>query len=50
MDPDVVAERHTVYAVTPASVEFWQGDPGRRHMRLRHRRAGASWAKDLLWP
>jgi pyridoxamine 5'-phosphate oxidase len=48
--PDTVFERHTVYVVAPSSVEFWQGDPGRRHVRLRYREAGGSWTRDLLWP
>jgi pyridoxamine 5'-phosphate oxidase len=49
-DPDMVGEKHTVYAVTPTSVEFWQGDAQRRHVRLRYRRTGHSWVKELLWP
>ncbi|MEU4714258.1 pyridoxal 5'-phosphate synthase [Micromonospora purpureochromogenes] len=49
-NPDVLCESHTVYAVTPVTVEFWQGDAQRRHVRLRYRRVGDSWAKELLWP
>ena len=48
--PDTVFERHTVYVVVPSSVEFWQGDPDRRHVRLRYREVGGSWTKELLWP
>ncbi len=49
-DPDTPCPDHTVYAVTPTSVEFWQGDANRRHVRLRYRRSGDAWRKELLWP
>ncbi|WP_239083992.1 pyridoxine/pyridoxamine 5'-phosphate oxidase [Asanoa ishikariensis] len=49
-DPDTPCADHTVYAVTPTSVEFWQGDADRRHVRLRYRRSGDTWHKELLWP
>ncbi|SCG41579.1 pyridoxine/pyridoxamine 5'-phosphate oxidase [Micromonospora inositola] len=49
-DPDLVAESHTVYAVAPATVEFWQADRERRHVRLRYRRAEGGWERELLWP
>ncbi len=40
----------TVYTVSPDSVEFWQADPERRHLRLRYARDGAGWSRTLLWP
>ncbi|KKC39345.1 oxidase [Devosia epidermidihirudinis] len=40
----------TVYAVAPRSVEFWQGDADRRHVRLRYERQTDGWSKALLWP
>ncbi|MET7803682.1 pyridoxine/pyridoxamine 5'-phosphate oxidase [Micromonospora chersina] len=49
-DPGLVAEGHTVYSVTPASVEFWQADRERRHVRLRYRRDADGWSRELLWP
>ncbi|WP_319462127.1 pyridoxal 5'-phosphate synthase [Micromonospora sp. RTP1Z1] len=49
-DPDLVAEAHTVYAVVPATVEFWQADRERRHVRLRYRRTEGEWERELLWP
>jgi pyridoxamine 5'-phosphate oxidase len=49
-EPGTIAEDHTVYAVVPVSVEFWQGDAQRRHVRLRYRRVGDSWVKESLWP
>lgn len=49
-DPQVTYQNHTVYAIVPVSVEFWQGDADRRHVRLCYRRVGDSWVKELLWP
>jgi pyridoxamine 5'-phosphate oxidase len=49
-DPLAVAPDHTVYVLTPAEVEFWQGDHRRQHIRLRYRRAGAGWVTERLWP
>ena len=49
-DPQLVAQDHTVYLLTPAEVEFWQGDHQRQHTRLRYRRAGAGWVAERLWP
>ncbi|WP_235583157.1 pyridoxine 5'-phosphate oxidase C-terminal domain-containing protein [Kitasatospora sp. Root107] len=31
-------------------MEFWQGDPGRRHIRLAYERATCGWERGLLWP
>ena len=49
-DPLAVAPDHTVYLLTPAEVEFWQGDHQRQHIRLRYRRFGAGWVTERLWP
>ncbi|MBG0564334.1 pyridoxine/pyridoxamine 5'-phosphate oxidase [Actinoplanes aureus] len=49
-DPGTVCAEHTVYAVTAVSVEFWQGDKERRHIRLRYRRDGDAWVRERLWP
>lgn len=38
------------YDVTPTSVEFWQGRPGRVHDRLRYRRDGGEWILERLSP
>ena len=48
--PGLVAPDWVLYALTAAEVEFWQGDPDRRHVRLRYRRAGSAWTRQLLWP
>ncbi|GAA4589249.1 pyridoxamine 5'-phosphate oxidase [Actinoplanes octamycinicus] len=49
-DPDTIDPGHTVYSLVPASIEFWQGDAGRRHVRLRYRRSADAWQRELLWP
>lgn len=51
LDPELVPDEWVSCAVRPSSVEFWQGDPGRRHQRLRYERAGdRTWSRVLLWP
>ncbi|WP_245886904.1 pyridoxine/pyridoxamine 5'-phosphate oxidase [Umezawaea tangerina] len=49
-DPDFVAPEWTVYGVRADEVEFWQGDEGRNHTRLRYTATGDGWSADLLWP
>ena len=49
-DPFAVAEDHAVYVLTPAEVEFWQGDRQRQHVRLRYSRAVNGWITERLWP
>ena len=49
-DPLAVPEDHAVYALTPAEVEFWQGDRQRQHVRLRYRRSADGWVTERLWP
>ncbi|CAM5302748.1 Pyridoxamine 5'-phosphate oxidase OS=Streptomyces albaduncus OX=68172 GN=FHS32_003865 PE=3 SV=1 [Streptomyces griseoloalbus] len=48
--PDTPAPSWTLYHLAPDEAEFFQGDPGRRHVRLRYRREGAGWVRELLWP
>ncbi|WP_433663495.1 pyridoxine/pyridoxamine 5'-phosphate oxidase [Nocardia sp. CA-128927] len=48
--PDLVPDEWQSYAVRPDEVEFWQGDPQRRHQRLRYSAAGDSWSRTRLWP
>ncbi|MEO3811729.1 pyridoxamine 5'-phosphate oxidase [Sphaerisporangium sp. B11E5] len=38
------------FRVTPAEVEFWQGQVDRMHDRLRYRRSGDSWVVERLAP
>ena len=49
-DPTLVPDEWTSYAVAPDRVEFWQGDPERRHRRLLYVRAAGTWESSLLWP
>ncbi|GAB3520540.1 pyridoxine/pyridoxamine 5'-phosphate oxidase [Arthrobacter monumenti] len=52
VDPETGSPSWTVYKVTAQTVEFWQADPDRRHIRLRYSRNDGhrTWSKDLLWP
>ncbi|KOV24009.1 oxidase [Streptomyces sp. XY152] len=49
-EPDLVAEEWTLYTLSPDSVEFWQGDKQRKHIRLAYLRADDGWTTQLLWP
>jgi pyridoxamine 5'-phosphate oxidase len=49
-DPGLIAPGWTLYALTAEEAEFWQGDPQRRHVRLRYRRTEGGWTRQLLWP
>jgi pyridoxamine 5'-phosphate oxidase len=49
-EPDLVPDGWTVYSLAPTSVEFWQGDRERRHVRLRYIRSDDQWRQELLWP
>ncbi|MCE7003804.1 pyridoxal 5'-phosphate synthase [Kibdelosporangium philippinense] len=39
-----------LYGVKASEVEFWQGDPGRNHARLRYTSAHDGWERTPLWP
>ncbi|HYP43764.1 MAG TPA: pyridoxamine 5'-phosphate oxidase [Propionibacteriaceae bacterium] len=50
-DQDVWCPEHWGgYRVTPASIEFWQGQPSRMHDRLAYLRAGGGWRVVRLAP
>ncbi|HEX7827285.1 MAG TPA: pyridoxal 5'-phosphate synthase [Mycobacterium sp.] len=49
-NPGLVPKDWVSYAVAPERVEFWQGDPERRHQRLLYSRSDTGWTKSLLWP
>ncbi|MFD5101051.1 pyridoxine/pyridoxamine 5'-phosphate oxidase [Streptomyces albidochromogenes] len=49
-EPDAESATWTVYVLEPREVEFFQGDERRRHVRLRYRREGDAWVRELLWP
>ena len=49
-DPDILAPDWTLYALSAETVEFWQADHQRRHLRLQYVRADDTWTRRLLWP
>ncbi|MDX3245777.1 pyridoxal 5'-phosphate synthase [Streptomyces sp. ME18-1-4] len=50
-EPKAESPTWTLYRLRPDTVEFFQGDARRRHVRLAYRRETAgSWARELLWP
>jgi pyridoxamine 5'-phosphate oxidase len=49
-DPDILAPDWTLYALAAETVEFWQADHQRRHLRLQYLRTDDTWTKRLLWP
>ncbi|MEO3713824.1 pyridoxine/pyridoxamine 5'-phosphate oxidase [Roseateles flavus] len=49
-DPELASEHWTMYALKPLDVEFWQSNGQRRFTRLRYRRQGQQWTRQLLWP
>lgn len=49
-DPDLVPDHWTVYRIVPDEIEFWQGRPDRRHVRLRYRLSGGRWTRGQVWP
>ncbi|MFI6285991.1 pyridoxal 5'-phosphate synthase [Streptomyces sp. NPDC051018] len=50
-EPDAAVPTWTRYVLEPREVEFFQGHPERRHVRLRYGRgSGGGWRRELLWP
>ncbi|MFG2561207.1 pyridoxal 5'-phosphate synthase [Streptomyces sp. NPDC048496] len=49
-EPEADVTSWTRYVVEPHEVEFFQGEVRRRHVRLRYRRDGGDWTRELLWP
>lgn len=59
-NPGLVSDTWTLWCVEPESVEFWQADRERRHVRVRYQRSavsadrgddrGTAWERVLLWP
>lgn len=50
--PDDASPGWTLWSVRPTSVEFWQADHSRAHVRLRYRpsHVAGEWSTDRLWP
>ncbi|AZS86638.1 pyridoxal 5'-phosphate synthase [Streptomyces griseoviridis] len=59
-EPGTPSPTWTLYRLRPTEVEFFQGDPDRRHVRLRYEDTGegaddggagtGGWRRVLLWP
>lgn len=49
-EPTAISPTWTLYTLAATEVEFFQGDARRQHVRLRYRRQGESWVRELLWP
>jgi pyridoxamine 5'-phosphate oxidase len=49
-DPGLIAAGWTLYMLSAETVEFWQADHQRRHIRLQYLRGGGTWTSRLLWP
>ncbi|HEY8985114.1 MAG TPA: pyridoxal 5'-phosphate synthase, partial [Streptomyces sp.] len=49
-NPETPAPTWTLYRLAPDSVEFFQGEEQRKHVRLEYRRGEGGWEKVLLWP
>lgn len=49
-EPDLVAKDWTRYVLRAHDVQFFQGDPSRRHVRVGYRFSGDTWSHHLLWP
>ncbi|WP_068273650.1 pyridoxine/pyridoxamine 5'-phosphate oxidase [Aldersonia kunmingensis] len=48
--PQLLSAHWRVWRIEPMTVEFWQADPGRRHLRRRFTRAEPGWSASDLWP
>ncbi|MFF4564046.1 pyridoxal 5'-phosphate synthase [Streptomyces sp. NPDC001435] len=49
-NPTAPSPTWTLYRLHPKEVEFFQGDPDRRHVRLLYRHGTDGWTRELLWP
>ena len=48
--PGLIAAGWTLYVLSAETVEFWQADHQRRHIRLQYLRTAGTWTSRLLWP
>jgi pyridoxamine 5'-phosphate oxidase len=49
-DSDVITPNWRLYAVNAKEVEFWQGDPERKHVRIQYILHQGQWKHQRLWP
>jgi pyridoxamine 5'-phosphate oxidase len=48
-EPDLASPGWTVWRVRPVSIEFWQGETSRNHLRLQYERTESGWDRLQLW-
>jgi pyridoxamine 5'-phosphate oxidase len=49
-NPNLVATDWARYQLRPREVQFFQGDAGREHVRVRYQVTNGTWSHSLLWP
>jgi pyridoxamine 5'-phosphate oxidase len=49
-NPELVAPGWRTYVLHATTVEFWNADKDRQHVRLQYRTADNGWTRSLLWP
>jgi pyridoxamine 5'-phosphate oxidase len=49
-DPGLIAAGWTLYALSADTVEFWQANHQRQHIRLQYQRTADTWSSRQLWP
>jgi pyridoxamine 5'-phosphate oxidase len=49
-NPGLIAAGWTLYALTADTVEFWQANHQRHHVRLQYQRTADTWSSRRLWP
>ena len=49
-DPSLTSATWSLWAVQADTVEFWQADRNRQHVRVRYSRDPNGWSRTLLWP
>lgn len=49
-DPSLTSATWSLWAVQADTVEFWQADRNRQHVRVRYSREPNGWSRTLLWP
>jgi len=48
-EPGLVSPSWTLWRIAPESYEFWQGDLGRDHLRVRYEKGADGWSHRRLW-
>lgn len=48
-EPELVSPSWTLWRIAPSAYEFWQGDLGREHLRVRYEKGADGWSHRRLW-